>query len=363
VLIEPGLESLNVSVAIVRNTGLVVLWIEDESWVSSDLNTLSLVNGGVELTNDEILVLSHGLGELLPWLGELLAVAAPWGVVLNEDILGGVLDDLLELLSNDHLHWLVVLLWDWLGLKAWGNLASEDIIDESGDDINGQISGFGLRSVLLHAGWNNCSKGWESILSHAHELTKSLLDSIRDITVGEEHLTLVGLSGILESLHESSVLVRLGSEQNEGGLLLSEDSLDLILRELEHGWDHKWLDESSKGVLVGLALILVLGGLELSEEDDGWALDTLGGSASGILDVHESNLVLGGGVWEMSLGVESIIGASEVSNDELVVLDCLCKSIAIGGGGWWARLLGNPLDDGVLGSTSGVLELISVPKV
>jgi hypothetical protein len=308
-------------------------------------------------------VLSHGLGELLPWLSELLAVAAPWGVVLNKDILGGVLDDLIELLSNDHLHWLIILLWNWLGLEAWGDLASENIVDEGSDDINGQISGLGLSSVLLHASWHDSSQGWEHGFGDSHELTKSLLNAISDVTVGEKHLTLVGLGGLLEGVHESGILVRLVSEQDEGGLLLSEDSLDLILGELKDSWDHEWFDESGKGVLVGLALVLVLGGLELSEEDDGWALDTLGGSASGILNVNESNLVLGGGVWEVSLGEKSIIGLSEVGNDELVVLDSLGKSIAISGGGWWARLLGNPLDDGVLGSASGVLSLLSVPKV
>ena len=144
--------------------------------------------------------------------------------------------------------------------------------------------------------------------------------------------------------------------------MLSEDSLDLILGELEDGWDHEWLDESGKGVLVGLALVLVLGGLELSEEDNSWALDSLGLGALGILNVDESDLVLSGSIWEMSILVESRVVLSEVSNNEFVVLDSLGKSIAISRLGWWSRLLGYPSNNGVLGSTSSVFSLLSIPK-
>jgi hypothetical protein len=145
--------------------------------------------------------------------------------------------------------------------------------------------------------------------------------------------------------------------------LLSEDGLDLILGELKNGWNHKWLDESSKGILVWLTLVFHLGGLELSEEHQAWCFDSLGLGASGILNVNESNLILGGGILEVSLGVHGTFTLSEIGNDEFVVFDGLGKSIAINGEGCWARLFGNPRDDGVLGSTSGVLSLFSVSKI
>ena len=144
--------------------------------------------------------------------------------------------------------------------------------------------------------------------------------------------------------------------------MLSEDSLDLILGELKDSWDHKWLDESRKRVLIWGSGIDVLVGLELSEEDNSWAFNSLGLGASGILNVDESDLVLSGSIWDMSILEESRVVLSEISNNEFVVLDSLGKSIAIGGLGWWSRLLGNPRDNGVLGSTSGIFSLLSIPK-
>jgi hypothetical protein len=143
---------------------------------------------------------------------------------------------------------------------------------------------------------------------------------------------------------------------------LSEDSLDLILGELKDGWDHKWLDESRKRVLIWGSGIDVLVGLELSEEDNSWAFNSLGLGASGILNVDESDLVLSGSIWDMSILEESRVVLSEISNNEFVVLDSLGKSITIGGLGWWSRLLGNPRDNGVLGSTSSIFSLLSIPK-
>ena len=144
--------------------------------------------------------------------------------------------------------------------------------------------------------------------------------------------------------------------------MLSKDSLDLILGEFKDSWDHEWLDESGKRVLIWGSRVGVLSGLELSEEDNSWALDSLGLGTLGILNVYESNLVLGGSIWKMGILVESRVVLSEVSNDELVVLNGLGKSIAISSEGWWARLLGNPGNNGVLGSSSSVLKLLSISK-
>lgn len=141
---------------------------------------------------------------------------------------------------------------------------------------------------------------------------------------------------------------------------MSEDGLDLLLGELKNGWDHEWLDESREGVLIGLSSVRVVGGLEVSVENDRWSGDTLGGSAGSILNVNKRNLILSGGIWEMSLGVESIGSLSEIGNHEFVVSNGLIESGAISGEGWWARLLDNPGDNSVLGSASSVLLLLSV---
>lgn len=52
--------------------------------------------------------------------------------------------------------------------------------------------------------------------------------------------------------------------------MLTEYSFDLLLGELENGWDHKWLDEGDEAVLIGGARVKVGLSLELSEEYNTW---------------------------------------------------------------------------------------------
>ena len=207
VLLQPGLERSDISLTIVRNTFFVIFWIEDQGWVASNLNSFGLIGSSIELTNYEIWVSGHLGGELLPWLSELFAVTAPWGIVLDEDILGGILDNLIVFLSDNDLNWLVVLLWDWLGLEAWGKLSSKDIINEGRDGLDGQVSWLSWALVFLHAVWNDGSQSWEGFLTNSNELSESLLDSLSDIGVAEEHLSLVSLGSLLESGHEGGVLI------------------------------------------------------------------------------------------------------------------------------------------------------------
>jgi len=114
VLIEPFLEWLKSSVAVKVNTGFVISWIEDQSWISSDLNTLGLVGSSIELSNDNVGVILVGFTELFPNWSELLAMSAPWGIVLNKNILGWVLNDIVELRSNNISDWSVIAFWDSL---------------------------------------------------------------------------------------------------------------------------------------------------------------------------------------------------------------------------------------------------------
>jgi carbon monoxide dehydrogenase subunit G len=68
--------------------------------------------------------------------------------------------------------------------------------------------------------------------------------------------------------------------------------------------------------------------------------------------MNEVNLILRVSIGDMSVSVHGVVKFSEVSNGELAVFNRLGKASAVNGGGWWAGLLHNPLDDGVLGSTS-----------
>lgn len=224
----------------------------------------------------------------------------------------------------------------------------------------------------------------------------------------------MGLSSLLVGLEVSiSISISWVLEEDHGVLLVTEDGLDLVLRELENSWNHKWLDEIHERVLVWLTwvnmdiftlsilfmVLILLERLEISEENNLWlVVSDLNISEASEWEVNEVDLVLGIGVWDMSLGVEVVVGWAIVSNEEFVILiqswqfglhaklelilsfseDGL---ISRSGGesvvfaevlvlevsalklrGWWSGLLGNPLDDGILGSSTSILRLDTVPK-
>jgi len=182
--------------------------------------------------------------EFFPDWSKLFAMSAPWGIVLNEDILGWVLNDRFEFLSDNDLNWSVVACWDFLSLEIWLNLSCLNVINEVANDVNGQVSSSGLASVFLHVSWQYNSKSWEVCCGNTHEFGESLLDSSTDIRVSEKHLTFVGFGGLFESSLECGLAVFfVRSEQNDGWLLLSENGFNLILSEFENSWYHQWLNK------------------------------------------------------------------------------------------------------------------------
>jgi hypothetical protein len=81
---------------LVVDTSLVIFWIEDKSWVSSHLYAFSFIGSCIEFGNNEVIVVLIELTKLIPDWSELFAVTAPWGVVLDKDILGWILYNILE---------------------------------------------------------------------------------------------------------------------------------------------------------------------------------------------------------------------------------------------------------------------------
>ncbi len=82
---------------------LLVLGYPVEGWESSDVVAGGhVVGSGVHLHDLDILT-GHLLAKFVVNWGELFAVAAPWGVELDEDVLLAVGDEGLEVLGNSNL--------------------------------------------------------------------------------------------------------------------------------------------------------------------------------------------------------------------------------------------------------------------
>jgi hypothetical protein len=192
-------------------------------------------------------------------------MTAPWGVELDEDILGWVHDELLEFSSDKDGDWFIIWLWWCLGLEMWLNSSSQHIISELSNIFDSQVSCGSWCHVLLHTLWHDGSEGWEVSGGNTDEFSKSLLDSISNTRVTEEDLSLVGSGSLLEGLLEGRFTVAFGSEQEKGRFLLIEDEFNLVIVEGENSWDHQWAGKCSECISCGLTGVWDLLSLELSE--------------------------------------------------------------------------------------------------
>jgi len=241
VLFEELFESWEISLTFIRFSFFVSSWEPFKSWVSFDLNTVSLVDSSVKLGNDKVWMILEHFTELIPDWGKLFAVTAPWSVELHEDILGWVIDNLLVFSSDDD-NDVTLGLWDSSGFEMSFDGSILNSVNEGTDGFNGSSLGITFHGEFLHVSWKKGSDGWEIFLSNSHEFSEFTLDLVSGSSIGEENLSFVGNGSLFENFLESRFGIGLRSEEKKGILLLSEDSFDLILGELENGWDHEWFD-------------------------------------------------------------------------------------------------------------------------
>lgn len=114
---NPLLHAFEISFTIVGYWS-VIFSVEDKSWVSSNVDTFGLVNGSIKFSNDNIISGLEGITEFFPDWGNLLAVSAPWSIVLDENSLVGVHNNALEGFSNNNGNKSIVRFWNWLGLEV-----------------------------------------------------------------------------------------------------------------------------------------------------------------------------------------------------------------------------------------------------
>ncbi|KAF1747809.1 hypothetical protein GCK72_024275 [Caenorhabditis remanei] len=171
-------------------------WEELDGWEGLDLDILDLKI--IHLGNNDALVISVLLSELVPGWGELLAVSAPWSVELDEDVLGVVTGDLFEVLSDKNLDWVLVpILWNLLGHKVWLDGSIKVVLGELGDVLGGDLLEVWLElgHVLLK---RDKTDGWELVLLESEEFHDSGVLLNIGVNVDEEDFSLELLGGVLE---------------------------------------------------------------------------------------------------------------------------------------------------------------------
>jgi len=218
--------------------------------------------------------------------GELLAVTAPGGVELDEDVFASVLDDIVVVLADDD-HDVALVLGDGLGLDVRLGLAGDDTLDVGADALGGDLAREGVLVVLL-----GVVDGESGPLADLQVDIVGVTSVLGGVNVDKVNLALVVLGHSLnEGAHGGAVLG--GDEEVGEGETAVHKLLVVLGANLVHGGDGVGLDEGGDLALgeaiLGLKDVLLL--VELLEENDGGGGDRVGGKGAGIEGDTEHGVV------------------------------------------------------------------------
>ena len=368
VLLEPGLETLEVSAALVVSRGVLgALGVELDGGVAADVNAVDLVGGGVHLGNGQAGDVLEVGSQLVVDGSELLAVAAPGSVELHQHVVVVVDDKLSELLADEDLDGLAVVSRDLLRLEEWLEGTSLEVLDELSESLDGDALSFAGEGVLLHVvGGVKEADGGEVALLNADELSEALLDALGGTGDNEEDLALELGGSLGEDLGERAVGVVGTTEEENGGLALAKDGLDEVLTEGDQGGHSRGLKPVDNGAALPAARVDNSRGVELAEEDQSRAAAGSKLAAAGcVVDVEEL-VLLGDGTVLSNLeeDLRELLGrgVTDEGDGELGGISSVLESSASRLRGGRADSLEHPVHDVVLASAAGVLGLLSLPR-
>lgn len=197
-------------------------------------------------------------------------MTAPGGVELNENIVVVVNNKGLEVLADSGLNWLVIVSGDVLTLKEGGEGARLEVTDELGKGLSGEGLNAATEGVLLHVvGGVEDAEGGEVGLFNSDEFSKSLLNAVSHTRLNEEDLTLEGLGSLGEGSVEALVGISVRSEEENGSLALTEDGLNVVLREVNQSGDRASLKPVNNGGALPVATVNDGVVIELAEDNEG----------------------------------------------------------------------------------------------
>lgn len=168
-----------ISVAFVKLSQRIVLWCE--------ANTML------------VLIMPSGKRQCIR-----LAVATPWSVEFNQNILLVIKDNVIVVLGYNNGDWAILLLWHSLGLDAWLKLASDEVVNELANCLGSKLVGLVKWKLLVLDSLLN-SESWPLVnlkVEVGTVLSKGLC-----VNGSEVDLALVLLGNLLEVLGEGLTLL------------------------------------------------------------------------------------------------------------------------------------------------------------
>jgi len=346
-LLDEGSHVLDGTGTRVLDLGVVSGGVKDEGGESLDLSG-GVVGGGIDLGDDDVLVVLEKLTELLVLGGEGLAVAAPGGVELNEDILGGIEDDILEGLSDDDGDGSVVGLRDGLrldvGNEGSGLVSSEVGAEGLGGDLIGLVEDelLGLLTVLDDD--SGGGSGESERLSVLGPLDSVKLDEgeLGAVLLGERGDDVLDHGGLLSVLKVDEDPEEVESTVEVLGVVLGSDG--------SNKREGLGLDESGEVIseVVGERSVkddVTL--IEIAKNKDSGDGDLVGGGGSSISLDNSERVVVAESLGNLGVGGEVLVVDKGNNLDRLVGGESLNSGGISELGHRGLRLLDHELDDGI----------------
>lgn len=225
VVLDPLHDSVGVSLSVVlEGFGCFVLAPEFESGEALDVHSGNLVFSRIDLHQEDVGVDGQSPCSLVVVGSQVLAVSAPGGVELNQDLLVRVNHNFFEILSDNNLDGFVIFLRDGGRFEEGVDLSVVDSLHEGGELIGGNGIGFVFELLNLFVEEQDLRGG---LGVDAEVLRKSIEESVSVILGGDGEDEVGG--GLIEGL-EGFMCRRLcglvSEEEEEGGFLLLEDLLN-----------------------------------------------------------------------------------------------------------------------------------------
>lgn len=220
-------------------------------------------------------------------------MTAPGGVEFNQNVLGVVLDDFVEVLTDKDLDGFIIGGGDIFRLQVSLELTSDVVINER---VNGSNGDFATGELVLEdfvAGVNEHQSGSLSSVG-TNVVSESLVVTETIIRLGdrEDELTLVFTGSLSESSFSSVGLIVTVSEEEQSGVTLLEDLLDGSVVEGHNERERVRIDESLQGSLGEFTSEVVSEFIELLVEDNVGVGSVLGGSQFSVENVSEGEIVV-----------------------------------------------------------------------
>lgn len=290
-------------------------------------------------------------------------MSAPGGIEFNENVLGGVHDNFLELFSNKFEDGLVLSFRDIFGFINGGESSGGEVSDEFLEAFGGDISGVFIFINSSFFGGINDSDAGSLGIGDSDVISESFSESVGNLGGGHQDLSLqFSGSGVKGSSGGGGGFVS-ADEEEESGEIISKDSLGCGLIKVHDSGERVGINPGFNGIGGEFSGIVQLWFFEGSEEHEGVLRDSIGGGEVSVERVSKDNFIEEFG--DIEVGFEGIGGgfASEVESDDLGLgsegFDFFSGVLFRGGGG---NLLLDPAHDGGLGSSSSVFGGLSVHK-